>query len=117
MRSTFRRCNVDPRRVVLQGFSDGASYALGVGITNPALFSRVVAFSPGFVTPSEMQPVKPPIFISHGTNDFVLPIDGASRVIVPHLQADGYNVTYLEFSGSHTVPASVAQAAVDFMLA
>jgi phospholipase/carboxylesterase len=117
LRATFRRCNVDARRICLEGFSDGASYALGVGITNPEVFSRVVAFSPGFVPNSEVQPVKRPLFISHGRDDFILPIDTASRVIVPELRSSGYDVTYLEFDGNHTVPQAVAEAAVQFMLA
>jgi len=30
----FERCNVDPARVAIGGFSDGASYALSLGLTN-----------------------------------------------------------------------------------
>ena len=114
---TFERCAVDVARICLEGFSDGASYALGVGITNPEVFSRIVAFSPGFVTDSEPQPSKPRIFISHGVQDAILPIDTASRVIVPQLTVAGYNVTYREFDGPHTVPPEIATAAVDFMVA
>ena len=113
----FERCAIDPARICLEGFSDGASYALGVGITNPEVFSRVVAFSPGFVTDSEMQPWKPRIFISHGVQDAVLPIDTASRVIVPQLTAAGYDVTYREFDGTHMVPSEIATAAVAFIVA
>ena len=39
---------VDPRRMAVGGFSDGASYALSVGLTNGDLFGQVIAFSPGF---------------------------------------------------------------------
>jgi len=38
-----------------RGFSDGASYALSVGITNGDLFTHVIAFSPGFVAPARQQ--------------------------------------------------------------
>ena len=117
LRATFDRCRIDARRITLQGFSDGASYALGVGITNPELFTRVVAMSPGFVTPSRRQPVKPRVFVSHGRDDRVLPIDTSSRVIVPELRGAGYEVTYVEFDGMHTVPADIAAAAVQFMMA
>jgi predicted esterase len=117
LRLTFQRCAIDFTRICLQGFSDGASYALGLGISNPETFTRVVAFSPGFVPGAEPQVAKPDIFISHGTRDGVLPIDTASRVIVPQLRADGYDVTYLEFDGTHTVPASVASAGVAFIMA
>src|SRR5438034_838333 len=45
----FAQRRVDPRRVAVCGFSDGASYALGLGMSNGDLFRAVMAFSPGFV--------------------------------------------------------------------
>ena len=116
LRLTFARCAVDAARISIEGFSDGASYALGVGITNPELFSRIVAFSPGFVTNAERRGSKPRIFVSHGTRDGVLAIETTSRVIVPELRADGYDVTYVEFDGPHAMPADIASSAVVFML-
>jgi poly(3-hydroxybutyrate) depolymerase len=40
---------VDPSRLVAEGFSDGASYALSLGLLNGDLFTHVIAFSPGFM--------------------------------------------------------------------
>src|SRR6202030_4387442 len=51
------------------------------------------------------------IYISHGTADTVLPIDRCSRRIVPALRAAGYEVTYEEFDGGHTVPPATADRA------
>jgi phospholipase/carboxylesterase len=114
---TFDRCAVDPARIVVEGFSDGASYALGLGLANGDLFSRVVAFSPGFIPPSDSPPLgRPEIFVSHGRQDPVLPIDSTSRVIVATLQQAGHPVTYLEFDGGHEVPAAVADDAVRWLL-
>jgi predicted esterase len=112
----FARCNIHPRRVFVEGFSDGASYALGLGISNGELFQGVLAFSPGFVPRSEPQS-KPKIFISHGTQDTILPIRDTSRLIVPDLRAKGYAVEYREFVGPHRVPPEVARAGIDWMLA
>jgi phospholipase/carboxylesterase len=106
----FGRFSVDPARVSIEGFSDGASYALSVGLTNGDLFSRIVAFSPGFMAPGERRG-RPGIFVSHGVGDNVLPIDRCSRRIVPRLRGDGYTVDYREFSGGHTVPYSIARDA------
>jgi predicted esterase len=116
LRTTFERCAVDPTKIFLEGFSDGASYALGVGTTNPELFRKVVAFSPGFIPPVSTQAAKPAIFVSHGTQDQVLPIDQTGRAIASALQANGFAVTFEEFDGGHSVPPAVARAAVDFML-
>jgi phospholipase/carboxylesterase len=106
----FGRFSVDPSRVSIEGFSDGASYALSVGLTNGDLFSRIVAFSPGFMAPGERRG-QPGIFVSHGVGDDVLPINRCSRRIVPRLHGDGYSVHYREFFGGHTVPDSIAREA------
>ena len=117
LQRAFDRVRVDAARVILQGFSDGASYALGLGVANGDLFTRLVAHSPGFLRESD-SPRRglPEIFISHGRSDPVLNIDSTSRQLVPALQAAGYPVTYEEFDGGHSVPPAIAQAAVDWML-
>lgn len=114
---TFDRCTVDPARIVIEGFSDGASTALGLGLANGDLFRRVVAFSPGFVPPSDTTPHgTPEFFISHGRQDPILPIDGASRTIVAALRGAGYAVNYVEFDGGHQVPPAIADAGAQWLV-
>src|SRR5207245_6186746 len=88
---TFARYAVDPQSVAVAGFSDGASYALSLGLANGDRFGHVMAFSPGFVAPAPLQG-HPRLFISHGTADMVLPIDQCSRRIVPRLQQADYDI-------------------------
>ena len=104
---------VDRSRISIGGFSDGATYALSLGVINGDLFQRIVAFSPGFILGGELQG-KPRIFVSHGTADRVLPINRCSRVVVPALQNRGYDVTYREFEGGHEVPAAIAAEGMSF---
>jgi phospholipase/carboxylesterase len=111
----FQRYAVDPGRIAIAGFSDGASYALSLGISNGDLFTHVLAFSPGFLAPKASQG-RPALYISHGTRDEVLPIDVCSRRIVPELEQAGYAVTYHEFDGPHTVPQEIAGEAVAWFL-
>ena len=111
MEHVFARVNVDPARVVLGGFSDGATYALSLGLANGDLFPRVVACSPGFVVPAPVHG-HPRFFFSHGTSDPILPIDQCSRVIVPRLRGMGYDVTFREFDGRHELPPDVATEAM-----
>ncbi|MEJ7682241.1 MAG: alpha/beta hydrolase-fold protein [Segetibacter sp.] len=47
--ATFTRYNIDAAKLAICGFSDGASYALSVGLTNGDLFSHIIAFSPVFL--------------------------------------------------------------------
>lgn len=107
LQEVFSFVAVDPQRIGVAGFSDGASYALGLGLANGDLFSKVIAFSPGFV-PAGPRNGHPAIFVSHGTADAVLPIDATSRKVVPALKRLGYDVVYREFDGPHTVPAAIA---------
>lgn len=107
----FERYNVDPTHLAIEGFSDGASYALSLGITNGDLFTHIMAFSPGFMVPAA-QRGRPRIFASHGTGDNVLNIDRTSRRIIPELQQAGYDVQYLEFTGPHTVPTDIVAEAI-----
>jgi phospholipase/carboxylesterase len=109
----FARCTVDPDRLAVAGFSDGASYALSLGITNGDLFRHVMAFSPGFMAPADQRGA-PRIFISHGVKDEVLAIDRTSRRIVPQLERAGYDVQYREFDGPHTVPPEIAREGLDW---
>jgi phospholipase/carboxylesterase len=107
----FDRLALDTRRLAITGFSDGASYALSLGLTNGDLFTHVIAFSPGFMVPASRRG-KPPVFVSHGTRDRVLPIERCSRRIVPQLDRAGYQVRSREFDGLHTVPESIAREAL-----
>jgi phospholipase/carboxylesterase len=109
-----RRRAVDTARLALAGFSDGASYALSLGLTNGDVFGRVIAFSPGFSAPGGFRG-RPRLFVSHGTADAILPIERTSRRLVPELRGQGYDVTYREFEGPHTVPEDVARAAFGWL--
>jgi phospholipase/carboxylesterase len=110
----FERCAIDPARIIIEGFSDGASYALSLGLTNGDLFSRVIAFSPCVLAPAA-DIGRPRVFISHGTEDRILPIDNCGRRLAARLTTAGYDVEFREFAGPHRVPDDVARAAVEWM--
>jgi phospholipase/carboxylesterase len=114
---TFKRCNVDPTHVIVLGISDGATYSIALALPNGDLFRRSVAHSPAAIHESNAPRVgKPEFFVSHGTNDTVVPVERSRNQIVPTLRADGYTVEYVEFDGGHEVPPAVAQAAVTWFL-
>ena len=108
----FESCAIDPERIAIAGFSDGASYALSLGLANGELFRYIAAFSPGFLVRKSPQG-EPHIFVSHGTQDQVLPIDQCSRRIVPRLRQQGYEVDYREFVGPHGVSEEHARIAAE----
>lgn len=115
LRRVFARYAVDPNRVFVSGFSDGASYAVSLGLVNGDLFRAVAAFSPGFAT-GEPSRRKPRVFVSHGTRDTVLPLERTSRPLVRALRGGGYDVVFRRFDGPHTVPPPIAREAVAWLL-
>ena len=102
-------------RTAIGGFSDGGSYALSLGIANGDLFDAVLAFSPGFIAAPGQQGT-PRMWVSHGTEDRVLPVDRCGRRVVHELGTAGYEVSYDEFAGGHEVPARAVTAALDWWL-
>lgn len=113
---TFERCRIDPARIAMGGFSDGASYALSLGVSNGDLLTHLIGYSPGFHSPSDPIIGTPRVFISHGTQDSILPVSISRDIIVPSLQNAGYDVTYEEFVGGHEVPAAISESALDWFL-
>ena len=112
----YRRCRIDRTRIAVGGFSDGASYALTLGISNGELFPAVMALSPGGIA-SRGQMGAPRIFVSHGTLDDVLPIARTGDPVVRQLRSAGYRVTYRRFRGGHEASAATSAAAIRWFLA
>jgi phospholipase/carboxylesterase len=107
----FDSVAIDPARIAIGGFSDGATYAISLGLIDGDLFNKVIGFSPGFVIEGTTSGT-PQFFISHGIDDPILPINRCSRPIVRDLTQRGYSVTFREFEGKHEVPADIAQQAM-----
>jgi len=110
---TFDRLPVG--RVALGGFSDGASYALSLGVANGDLVDAVLAFSPGFVA-APGRYGRPRFWIGHGDDDRVLPVDRCGRRVAAELRVDGYEVVYEEFAGGHVVRPHLVDAALAWWL-
>lgn len=109
------RYRIDRGRVAFAGFSDGASYALSIGVTNGDIASHVIAFSGGFMSVF-MQEGAPKVFIAHGLVDEQLPIDTSGRANAARLRSAGYDVQYIEFNGLHVIHPPIVSMAIDFFL-
>ncbi len=115
LRDVYARCAVDRSRMAIAGHSDGASYALSLGLGTGDTFGHIMAFSPGVMQPAEVHG-KPKIFISHGLSDPIMPIDVTSRRFVPRLKKLGYDVTFREYEGRHGVPPAIVHEAFEWFL-
>jgi phospholipase/carboxylesterase len=115
LRRAFERCRIDPGRVAVGGFSDGATYALSLGVANGDLFGAVMALSPGGVV-SESVVGQARFFVAHGERDDVIPIERGGDQVVAALREFEYPVTYRKFPGGHKVPRGISEAAVRWFL-
>jgi phospholipase/carboxylesterase len=87
------------------GFSQGAALAYTMAIMHPERVTSLAGLS-GFLPDSASAWLNPnklkglPVFIAHGTNDVLVPVERA-RESVGFLQDAGANVTYCEDNVSH----------------
>jgi phospholipase/carboxylesterase len=100
----FERVPIDSERIAVGGFSDGATYALSLGLVNGdplsprrRLLARLHRRRHAAGKTAVLRVAR------QGRSEF-LPIEQCSRVIVPQLQRRGYEVTFKEFDGGHQVP-------------
>ena len=110
----FERCNIDPARIASGGFSDGASYALSLGLINGDLFTHIIAHSPGFIV-SDDRNGKPAVYVSHGRQDEVLPFDRCGAAIVAKLEKEGYAPRFDVFNGGHSASPELRSAALAWL--
>ena len=98
---------VDPERIVLLGFSQGAVMSLGAQAQRPDSLAGVIALSGYF--PIEIEPdagnlVGRPAFVAHGVYDDIIPVE-AGRRTRDLLQRHGLDLTYREYPMAHQVSA------------
>jgi poly(3-hydroxybutyrate) depolymerase len=115
----YRRYPVDAGRQALLGYSDGASYALSVGLSNPHLFRAVMGWAAGFIALDRTFNVdadpRPSVLLEYGTHDELFPFE---RVAVPmrdNLRKAGYTVEFrVDQGGRHWPSADFLPEALDW---
>ncbi|MEW6271984.1 MAG: hypothetical protein AB1689_22100 [Thermodesulfobacteriota bacterium] len=115
----YQRVPIDPARQALIGYSDGASYALAVGLSNPRLFSAVMGWAAGFVAidtnATSPDDPKPRILLEHGTHDTVFPFEQVCTPNVELLRRLGYEVELrVDQGGIHWPSRAFQTAALDW---
>ncbi len=96
------------KRVYLCGFSQGSIIAYSVGLTVPEKIKGIAIMSgrlleevkPMIASKEKLKNLK--VFISHGTNDNVLPVSNA-REANTYLKQIGITSTYKEYPEPHTI--------------
>lgn len=99
--------NFDLDRFFLLGFSQGGMMTYGLALSEPDRYAGVMALSSYLMdgiagdVPTARREL-PPFFVSHGTQDQVLPVDGA-RESRKKLEEMGAEVEYHEYPMPHGI--------------
>ncbi len=102
------RYPIDPRKIVVMGFSQGGVMAYDLVLRNPSRFAGLVAMSswlPGPVDqgiPAQDGLENFPALVLHGTQDPMIPVERAQEAR-EQLLARGVNVHYREFEMEHEI--------------
>ena len=104
----IKKLDLDPKRINLLGFSQGASLSIYSGLKNPNTFNSVVALS-GFFPVKEISKEVDreairglELFMGHGRLDPVVPI-GLGHDTKNGLIDIGVNPNYNEYDSEHTI--------------
>jgi phospholipase/carboxylesterase len=115
----YRRYPIDPARQALLGYSDGASYALSVGLSNPLLFRALMAWAAGFIAldpgfdPDAAR--KPDILLEYGTHDQIFPFEHVALPMRANLERAGYSVEWrVDQGGKHWPSPDFLPEALDW---
>ena len=104
---------VDRSKTVLSGFSDGATFALAMGMSRAHPFGAVIAWSPGIPIRATNPARGRRVLVSHGRQDPLLRYDITCGEIVPMVQSEGGSVSFVPFNGVHELPEAVKDATLD----
>ena len=100
-----------PSQLFLGGFSQGAMLACDVALHTDRKLDGLVMLSGTLISEKEWQPLMPKrkglrVFMSHGSDDPILPKSAAER-LKDALLAVGMTVQWIPFEGGHEIPPVV----------
>jgi predicted esterase len=115
----YRRYPIDAGRQVLIGYSDGASYALSLALSNPHVFDAALCWAAGFamVDPTGLRDdaPKPRIYLEYGTHDELFPFEQVALPMRDRLRAGGYDVEFsVDEGGRHWPSGTFQREALDW---
>ena len=111
---------VDPKRLILLGFSQGTMMAYATALINPSMFRGIAALS-GYLPYRANSPLRLsnlagfPVFISHGFNDPIIPVR-LGREAAKLLMDAGANVAYHEYLMGHEIGEDTIQDLREWVL-
>jgi phospholipase/carboxylesterase len=119
LEETERKLGIDPARVVIGGFSQGAMLACDVVLRTHRPFAGLMMLSGTLLCRREWEPLMParrglPVFQSHGTHDDLLAHQFAEE-LRDGLTGAGLPVEWTSFRGGHEIPEPVVKRAGSYL--
>ncbi|WP_153732832.1 alpha/beta hydrolase [Sporosarcina obsidiansis] len=119
IREAIREFDLDPERLTVAGFSQGAVLAQTIGLTMGPAIHGVVALSgyvPDFVKNeyAKQSVEKQQVFISHGVYDYILPSQWGAES-KDYFESLGANVTFKTYDDGHGVTPENQRDLVAFL--
>ena len=108
--------DIDDAHVALGGQSDGAGYALTMGLAYGDVFNHLIILAGGGLIEPLRRKGKPKIFIAQGVKDTTMPPDVSGRKNAAQLKKEEYDVTYREHDGGHRTPPEITHEALLWFL-
>ena len=109
----YRRYPIDPGRQVLMGYSDGASYALSLALSNPGFFDAGLCWAAGFASMDRnavgAQDKRTRFYLEYGTADPLFPFDQIALPMRKNLERAGYRVRFSVDEGGRHWPSGAFQ--------
>ncbi|MEU3019931.1 MULTISPECIES: alpha/beta hydrolase [unclassified Nocardiopsis] len=109
--------DLDPERIVVSGFSNGANTGAGLLLLNPGLFVGAALFAGGApLQGREPAPVDlsgTRVFLGNGAADPITPV-GQARLLASQLGERGADVVVHEHPGGHQLTPEVLAGAQDW---
>jgi phospholipase/carboxylesterase len=110
---------VEPRKIVIGGFSQGAMLACDLMLRATQPYAGLIQLSGTLLAAQEWEPLlqkrkNVPVFQSHGMRDDILPYAGAEKLRNTLTHA-GLSVEWHSFRGGHEIPAPVLRCLGPFI--
>ncbi|MDB5519338.1 MAG: phospholipase, partial [Tardiphaga sp.] len=114
------RWNIDPKRLLLTGMSDGGTFCYVTGLESTSPFTHLApvaaTFHPLMASVADAERLRGlPVYLVHGRLDWMFPVQVA-RQAQQALSVAGAAVTYRELDDlSHTYPREINAAILDWL--
>jgi predicted esterase len=115
----YRRYPIDPGRQALIGYSDGASYALSLALSNPGFFDAALCWAAGFAMMDRKavgaDDKRTRFYLEYGTADPLFPFEQTALPMRENLEKAGYRVEFsVDEGGRHWPSGSFQREALDW---